>query len=47
MQLLKNNWKHPVADVRYEEFEFTPGKISTQSDYAERVIFVPDGQLQN
>ena len=39
--------KHHVADVRHKAFEFTPGDISTQSDYSERFGFDPDDQIQN
>ena len=39
--------KHHVDDVRHEEFESTPGDISTQSDYSERFGFDPDDQIQN
>ena len=46
-QLLQNNWKHHVADVRHKEFESTPGEISTHSDYAKQFIFEPGSQLQN
>ena len=37
--------KHRVADVRNKSFEYTPGNISTQSDYAKLFIFEPGGQL--
>ena len=38
--------KHHVADVRHKAFESTPRDISTQSNYVERFIFDPDGQIQ-
>ena len=37
--------KHHVAVVRHKAFESTPGDINTQSDYAERFGFDPDGQI--
>ena len=39
--------KHHVSDVRHKAFEYTPGDISTWSDYAELFGFDPDGQIQN
>ena len=39
--------KHHVAGVRHNSFESTPGNIRHRSDYAERFIFKPGGQLQN
>ena len=39
--------KNHVADVRHKAFEYTPGDISTRSDYAELFGFDPDGQTQN
>ena len=39
--------KHHVADVRHKAFEYTPGDISTRSDYSERFGFNTDGQIQN
>ena len=38
---------HHIADDRHKAFESTPGDISTWSDYAERFVFDPDGQIQN
>ena len=39
--------KNHVADVRHKAFDSTPGDIITRSDYAERFVFDPDGQIQN
>ena len=39
--------KHHVAEFRHKAFESTPGEISTRSDYAERIGFDPDSQIQN
>ena len=39
--------KHHVDEVRHKAFESKPGDISTQSDYAERFGFDPNGQIQN
>ena len=38
--------KHHVSDVRHKAFDYTPGDISTRSDYAKRFVFDP-GQIQN
>ena len=46
-QLLQNTRKKHVADVRHKVFEYTPGDISTRSDYAEQFGFDPDSQIQN
>ena len=34
--------KHHVADVRHKAFEYTPGNISTWSDYAKQFRFEPN-----
>ena len=39
--------KNHVTDVRHKAFEFTPGEISTWSDYSERFSFDPDVRIQN
>ena len=39
--------KHHVAEVRHKAFEYTPGDISTWSDYAEQFSFDTNGQIKN
>ena len=36
-----------LIGVRNKAFEYTPGKIITQSDYAQQFSFEPKGQLKN